>query len=127
MARAKKSVLPSGIALREQLFQFIGGDRDLDRHTAWTSMPMARSADAEIFPLWMSPDRRDVIAIEQRVQQISCHRHDLGLVVRPDEVARLQSLYHQPEAATIPEENFDAVMTPIPEDVKRGVHRVQLH
>lgn len=90
-------------------------------------MPGARSANAEIFPLCMSPDRRNVIAVEQRVQQVGCHRHDLGLIIRPDEVARLQSFNHQPETATVPEENLDAVTTPVPEDVKRGVHRVQLH
>src|SRR5579864_458497 len=90
-------------------------------------MPDARSAHAQIFPPWMAMDGGNVVAVEQRVQQIGCQGHDFGLVAGPDEVLCLKSLRHKPEPAAIPAEDLDAVATPVPEDVKRGVHWIEPH
>ena len=60
--------------------------------------------------------RGDVIAIEQRVQHVGCHRHDLSLVVWPDEVAALQSLYKKPETTAVPAKNLYSVTTSVSED-----------
>src|ERR1700744_2192537 len=90
-------------------------------------MPMPCSAHAQIFLLRMSPDRGDVVTLEQRVQHIGRQLHDLGLVVGPDEAARLQAFHKKPEAAAIPGQYFYTIAPPVAEDVKRSVHRVQPH
>src|ERR1700741_565955 len=85
------------------------------------------SAHAQIFCPWMSTDRGDVIAIEQRVQHAGRQRHYIGLVVGPDKTACFKAFRHQPEATSIPTDKLDPVTTAVSEDIKRGVHRVQMH
>ena len=75
----------------------------------------------------MSADRSDVIAIEQRVQRRWRQCYDLGLPVGPDETACFKALRHQPETTTIPTDDLDPVTAAVSEDIKRGVHRVQMH
>ncbi|WP_157652629.1 hypothetical protein [Burkholderia ubonensis] len=44
-------------------------------------MPMGRSAYPPIFALRVQLDRRNVVTVEQRVQQVRRHRHDFGFLV----------------------------------------------